>query len=137
MGATWHALVARSVAGRRAQGGGSANQPTGSQTARHGAQGRERVAGSQTSPSERPTLDFLAGRRRPSAYSRDLQSTGAGRGWPGAEKSLVSCTYLGGQRRWSGQVVTLAAPAFATVVRGRTLDANTSSNHYARHGAPH
>ena len=34
-------------------------------------------------------------------------------------------------------MVTLAAPAFATVVRGRTLDADTFSNHYARHGAPH
>ena len=68
MGATSLACVARSVAARRARGGGWANQPPPSQTAQHGAPGRETVAGSRVSRGEHPTLDFLAGRRRPSVW---------------------------------------------------------------------
>ena len=52
----------------RAQGDGWAYQPTRSQTAQHGALGRERVAGSRVSRGEHPTLDFPAGRRRPSGW---------------------------------------------------------------------
>lgn len=44
MGATSLSCVARSVAARRARGGGRANHPTRSQTVQHGARGRERVA---------------------------------------------------------------------------------------------
>jgi hypothetical protein len=65
-------------------------------------------------------------------HFRDLILTGAGRGWNGPHKvsSYYSCTYLGGQGRWSPW------PRHGWP-KGLTVDANTSSNHYARHGAPH
>ena len=74
------------MAAGRARGGGWAYQPTRSQTARHGAPGRERVA----SPA------MAAG------HSRDLTLTGAGRGWiwcagclvRGAKSAFTSALYF-------------------------------------------